>query len=77
MLTSRTAHAERERENTPAKQHQGKSSATQAQQDLPVNLAINSRLLGCEAIGEQLYLCAKPTLRVDPYFHVLALFQSL
>jgi hypothetical protein len=45
MLTSRMAHADRERENTPAKQHQGKAWATKAQQDLPVNVAINNRLL--------------------------------
>jgi hypothetical protein len=40
--TSRTAHAERERESTPAKQHQGKAQATKAQQDIPINVAINS-----------------------------------
>jgi hypothetical protein len=48
MLTSRMAHADRERENTPAKQQQGKVGATKAQQDLPVNVAINSRLLECK-----------------------------
>jgi hypothetical protein len=45
MLTSRMAHADRERENTLAEQHQGKAWATKAQQDLPVNVAINNRLL--------------------------------
>jgi hypothetical protein len=49
--TSEMAHTGRERENTPVKQHQGKAWATKAQQDLPVNMAINSRLLACKAIG--------------------------
>jgi multidrug resistance efflux pump len=71
MPTSRMAHAERERESTPAKQHQGKARATKAQQDLPANMAINSRLLACKAYREKLYLYAKPALRVSPYFHVL------
>jgi hypothetical protein len=47
--TSRMAHAEIERESTPAKQHQGKAWAIKAQQDLPVNVAINNRLLTCKA----------------------------
>jgi hypothetical protein len=47
MPTSRMAHADRERE-TPTKKHQGKAWATKAQQDLPVNMAINSRLLICK-----------------------------
>jgi hypothetical protein len=33
MLTSRTAHSDSKRENTPAKQYQGKDWATKAQQD--------------------------------------------
>jgi hypothetical protein len=45
MPTSRTAHAERQRENTLIKQHQGKAWATKAQQDVPANVAINSQLL--------------------------------
>jgi hypothetical protein len=48
MPTLETAHAGRERENTPVKQHQGKDWATKAQQDWPVNMAINSRLLACK-----------------------------
>jgi hypothetical protein len=42
MPTSRATHADRERENTPTKQHQGKTYATKAQQDLLINVAINS-----------------------------------
>jgi hypothetical protein len=45
MPTSRTAHAERQRENTLAKQHQVKAWATKAQQDVPANVAINNHLL--------------------------------
>jgi hypothetical protein len=50
MPTSEMAHVGREgeRENTPAKQHQGKAWETKAQQDLPINMAINSRLLPCK-----------------------------
>jgi hypothetical protein len=63
--------------DTHAKQYQGKAWATKAQQDLPINAAINSRLLICKAeIGEALYY-TKLTLRVDPYFHVLALIKLL
>jgi hypothetical protein len=47
--TSKMAHAERERENTPAKQHQSKVWATKAQQDLSINMTINSRHLACKA----------------------------
>jgi hypothetical protein len=72
MPTSRTAHADRERD-TPTKQQQGKAWATKAQQDWPVNVAINNRHLACKAeLGEALY-DAKLTLRVDPYFQVLVL----
>jgi hypothetical protein len=68
------AHADRERE-TSAKQQQGKAWATKAQQDWPVNVAINSQLLVCKAeIGEALYY-AKLMLRVDPYLQVLALLK--
>jgi hypothetical protein len=52
MPTSRTAHVERERESTPAKQHQGKAWATKAPKDLPITVAINSRLLACKAFRE-------------------------
>jgi hypothetical protein len=59
--------------DTHAKQQQGKAWATKAQQDWPVNVAINSRLLICKAeVGGTLYY-AKPVLKVDPYFQVLAL----
>jgi hypothetical protein len=40
-------------------------------------MVINSRLLAYNAIEEQLYLYAKPVLRVGAYFHVLAIFKSL
>jgi hypothetical protein len=30
------------RENTPAKQHQAKARATKAQQDIPINVALNN-----------------------------------
>jgi hypothetical protein len=49
MPTLRMAHVDRERENTHAKQHQGKAWATKAQQDLLVNMVINNRLLICKA----------------------------
>jgi hypothetical protein len=49
VLTSETAHTGRERENTPAKLYQGKAWATIAQQDCPINMAINSQLLVCKA----------------------------
>jgi hypothetical protein len=48
ILTSRMAHTERERERTPAEQHQGKAWAIKAQQDLSVNVAISSWLLACK-----------------------------
>jgi hypothetical protein len=38
VLTSQTAHSGRERENTPTKQQ----GATKAQQDLSVNMVINT-----------------------------------
>jgi hypothetical protein len=50
-------HVGRDRENTHAKQHQGKAWATTAQQDWPVNMVINSRLLVCKAYGWALSLC--------------------
>jgi hypothetical protein len=43
------AHAETNREKTPVKQQQGKVWVTKAQQDLPVNVVINSRLLASKA----------------------------
>jgi hypothetical protein len=49
MPTSRTAHADRGRESTPPKQRQGKAWATKTQNDLPINVAINSWLLACKA----------------------------
>jgi hypothetical protein len=36
-------------------------------------MAINSRLLACKAYRDKLYLYVKPTIRVDPYFQILAL----
>jgi hypothetical protein len=54
MLTSRTTHADTERENTHAKQHQGKAWATKAQQDLLVNVAINNWLLVCKVSWDKL-----------------------
>jgi hypothetical protein len=65
--------------NTQACLHIIKSAsnawATKAQQDWPINVAINSWLIACKGwIGEALYY-AKLTLRVDPYFHVLALLN--
>jgi hypothetical protein len=52
-----------------------KTWAIKAQQDWLVNEAINSLLLACKSwIGEALYY-AKPALRVDPYFQVLALLN--
>jgi hypothetical protein len=77
MSTSRMAHANRERENTPIKQQQGKAWATKAQQDLPVNVVINSRLLACKAKRDKLYNYAKPVLRVSLHFQVLALIKLL
>jgi hypothetical protein len=51
--------------------------ATKAQQDWPINVAINNRLLACKAkLGQALYY-AKPALRVDSYFQVLALPQLI
>jgi hypothetical protein len=70
MLTTETAHARRVRENTLAKKHQAKVRATKTQQELPVNMVINNRLLICKVKGE-LYLYAKPALRVGPYIQVL------
>jgi hypothetical protein len=46
--TSEMDYARRERENTPAKQHQAKAWAIKAQDNLPVNVVINSRLLVCK-----------------------------
>jgi hypothetical protein len=65
--------------NTQTSLHTIKSTskawATKAQQHWPVNVAINSRLLACKGrIGEALYY-AKPTLRVDPYIHILDLLN--
>jgi hypothetical protein len=40
-------------------------------------VAINGRLLACKAeLGQALYY-AKPALRVDPYFQLLALAQLI
>jgi hypothetical protein len=70
------SHRWGERE-TPAKQQQDNAWATKAQQDWPINMAINSRLLICKTeIGEALYY-AKPALKVDPYFQVLAVIKLL
>jgi hypothetical protein len=70
MPASEMTHADWGRESTHAQQHQGKAWATKAQQDLPVNVAINSQLLAYKAKKDRLYNCTKTTLRVDPYFHV-------
>jgi hypothetical protein len=48
MLTREMTHARREGKNIPAKQYQGKAWATKAQQDWPVNIAINNQLLVCK-----------------------------
>jgi hypothetical protein len=64
----------RERD-APIKQNQGKACATKAQQDITVNIAINSRLQYARLHGKALYY-AKPTLRVSLYFQILALFKS-
>jgi hypothetical protein len=49
MPTWRTAHAKNGGESTPAKQYQGKAWETKSQQDLSINVAINSRLLASNA----------------------------
>jgi hypothetical protein len=54
-----------------------KAWATKAQQDWPVNVAKNSRFLACKAELAQALYYAKPALRVDPYFEVLALAQLI
>jgi hypothetical protein len=78
MPTSRMAHIDRERERTHLqKQQQEKAWATKTQQDLLVNVAINSWLIACEAKRDKLYNYAKPTLRVSHYFQILALFKSI
>jgi hypothetical protein len=55
MTISELAHAERESENTAAKYHQGKARATKAQQDLPVNVVINNRLIAYKTLWDKLY----------------------
>jgi hypothetical protein len=58
-----------ERERTHLqKQQQDKAWATKTQQDLPGNVATNSRLLACKAERDKLYNYVKPALRVSPYF---------
>jgi hypothetical protein len=54
MPTSEMAHVERERENTPTKQHQVKAWRTKAQQNLLINVAINNRLLACKSSWDKL-----------------------
>jgi hypothetical protein len=79
MPTSKMARADRERERERThlqKQQQGKAWATKVQQDLPVNVAINNRLLARKAERDKLYSCAKPALRPSPYFQVLALIKT-
>jgi hypothetical protein len=46
----------------------GKTWATKTQQDWPVNVAINNRLLICKTKIEEALYYAKPELKVDPYF---------
>jgi hypothetical protein len=54
-----------------------KAWATKAQQDWPINMAIDSRLLACKGwIGETLYY-VELMLRVDHYFQVLALLNII
>jgi hypothetical protein len=67
------AQAERERECTYTKQQRGKVWATKAQQDLPINAAINSQLLACKAYEVSSISKQKLALWVSPYFHILAL----
>jgi hypothetical protein len=50
--------------------------ATKAQQYLPINMVINSRLLVCKAYRVNSISMHKPTLIVGPYFHVLALIYT-
>jgi hypothetical protein len=40
-------------------------------------MTINSRLLACKTKIEEALYYANLALRVDPYFHILALSQSL
>jgi hypothetical protein len=57
-------------------QYSGKAWASKAQQDWPINVDINSRLLTCQALGK-LYTNAKPTLWERPYFQSFRSIQHL
>jgi hypothetical protein len=58
------------------KRFTSKAWSTKAQQDWPVNVTINNRLLICKALRGRALCYAKPTLRMSPYFQVLALFRT-
>jgi hypothetical protein len=49
-----------------------KAWATKAQQDWSVNMAISSQLLACKGRMVEALYYVEPTLRVEPYFQVLA-----
>jgi hypothetical protein len=56
-----------ERERTHLqKQQQNKVWVTKPQQELSINMAINSRHLACKAEEDKLYNYAKPALRLSP-----------
>jgi hypothetical protein len=57
------------------KRSTSKAWATKAQQDWPINVTINNRLLVCNASRGRALYYDKPTLRVSPYFQILALFK--
>jgi hypothetical protein len=59
------------------KRSTSKAWATKAQQDWPINVAINSWLLAYNASWGKLYTKAKPALWESPYFQILALNQTL
>jgi hypothetical protein len=58
------------------KRSTSKAWETKAQQDWPINMVINSRLLVCKASSGRALYYAKPALRVNHYFQILALFQT-
>jgi hypothetical protein len=53
-----------------------KAWATKAQQDWPINVAINSRLLACKASWESSILMPNPHYERDLTFKALALFNT-
>jgi hypothetical protein len=52
-----------------------KAWATKAQQDCPINVATNNRLLVCKASWESSILC-QTCAKSESLFYVLALFQT-